>query len=107
MGNTLNTKCEKLTKSNQQNNLKVQELDHTITKAKDDAVEARKTVENMVDKYEWITEERKFFGQPNTAYDFNATDPKEAAKRIQRLEGTKEKLEKNRKHEGYEHVRQA
>jgi len=92
--NTLNTKCEKLVKANQQNELKVQELHHTITKAKDDAVEARKTVENMVDKYEWITEERKFFGQPNTAYDFNATDPKEAAKRIQRLEGTKEKLEK-------------
>merc|ERR1712141_579140 len=50
--NTFNTKCEKLTKANQQNNLKVQELDHTISKAKDDAVEARRTVENMVDKYE-------------------------------------------------------
>ena len=92
--NTLNANCEKLTKSNQSNELEVQQLNHKITKATDDASEARKTVETMLEKYEWIAEERKFFGQSNTAYDFKATDPKEAAKRIQKLEGTKEKLEK-------------
>ena len=90
--NTLNANCEKLTKSNQSNELEVQQLNHKITKATDDASEARKTVETMLEKYEWIAEERKFFGQSNTAYDFKATDPKEAAKRIQKLEGTKEKL---------------
>ena len=92
--NTLHGKCEKLVKSNQANELEVQQLNHKINKATEDAVDARKIVETMLEKYEWIAEERKFFGQPNTAYDFNATDPKEAAKRIQKLEGTKEKLEK-------------
>ena len=92
--NTLNSKCENLTKSNQSNELEVQQLNHKISKATDDASDARKTVENMLEKYEWIAEERKFFGQSNTAYDFKATDPKEAAKRIQKLEGTKDKLEK-------------
>ena len=48
----------------------------------------------MLDHYEWISEERKFFGQPNTAYDFKATDPQEAARRIKKLEETKGKLEK-------------
>ena len=38
--------------------------------------------------------DRKYFGQANTAYDFNATDPKEAQKKIQSLEATKEKLQK-------------
>ena len=92
--NTLNSSCEKLTKSNQSNELEVQQLNHRITKATEDASDARKTVENMLVQYEWIAEERKFFGQANTAYDFKATDPKEAAKRIQKLEGTKDKLEK-------------
>ena len=92
--NALHAKCEKLVKSNQAKELEIQQLNHKINKATEDAADAQKTVENMLDKYEWISEERKFFGQSNTAYDFNATDPKEAAKRIQKLEGTKEKLEK-------------
>ena len=49
----------------------------------------------MLEKYEWIAEDRKFFGQSNTGYDFNSTDPKEAAKRIQKLEGTKVRFSQN------------
>lgn len=48
----------------------------------------------MLEKYEWIPDERKFFGQPNSAYDFKATNPKEAERRIQKLEETKGKMEK-------------
>ena len=49
----------------------------------------------MLQTYDWIVDERKYFGQPNTAYDFQATDPKEAGRRIQKLEETKDKLSKN------------
>ena len=49
----------------------------------------------MLQKYEWISDERKYFGQPNTAYDFKATDPKEAGRRIQKLQDTKDKLAKS------------
>ena len=52
-------------------------------------------VEQMLQRYEWIAEERKYFGQANTAYDFTTSDPKEAGKRIQKLQETKEKLAKN------------
>ena len=45
--------------------------------------------------YEWISDDRKFFGQPNTAYDFKANNPKEAGKAIAKLEETKNKLEKS------------
>ena len=49
----------------------------------------------MLEDYEWIKDDRKFFGQTNTHYDFKATDPKEAGEKIKKLEATKDKLSKN------------
>ena len=40
-------------------------------------------------EYEWISVDRKFFGEPDSAYDFKATDPHEAAKKINKLTETK------------------
>jgi structural maintenance of chromosome 2 len=50
-------------------------------------------VEAMLAKYDWIAVDMRFFGQPNTAYDFSANDPKEAQKKIQKLEATKVSFE--------------
>ena len=55
----------------------------------------RPQVEQMLEKYEWISNERQFFGQPNTAYDFAANDMKEVSRRLSKLQETKEKLGKN------------
>lgn len=52
-------------------------------------------VENLLQNYDWIVDEKKYFGQPNTAYDFKANDPKEAERRIQKLTDTKDKLSKS------------
>ena len=49
----------------------------------------------MLQRYEWIADEKKYFGEPNTAYDFKANDPKEAGRRIQKLSDTKDKLSKS------------
>ena len=40
-------------------------------------------------KYEWIATDRQYFGQPNTAYDFGANDPKEVARRLTKLQEQK------------------
>ena len=48
----------------------------------------------MLQKYEWIQNERQFFGQANTAYDFAANDMKVISKRLGKLQETKEKLGK-------------
>lgn len=48
----------------------------------------------MLSKYDWIQSEKQYFGQANTAYDFEANDPKEASKRLNKLNETKEKLGK-------------
>ena len=43
----------------------------------------------MLTKYEWIATDRQYFGQPNTAYDFGANDPKEVARRLTKLQEQK------------------
>ena len=48
-----------------------------------------------MEQYEWIASERQFFGQPNTAYDFGSSDPRENGRRLQKLQETKEKLGKS------------
>ena len=52
-------------------------------------------MEYLLEKYEWIVDEKKYFGQPNTAYDFEVNSPKEANRRIQNLQTTKDKLSKS------------
>ncbi|KFZ51483.1 Structural maintenance of chromosomes protein 2, partial [Podiceps cristatus] len=49
----------------------------------------------MLKEYEWIALEKPLFGQPNTAYDFKANDPKEAGQKLQKLKEKKEMLGRN------------
>ena len=60
-----------------------------------EADSARERVSAMLREYEWIATDRMYFGQPNTAYDFEATDPKEAGRSVKNLREKKEKLEKS------------
>ncbi|XP_055886357.1 structural maintenance of chromosomes protein 2-like [Biomphalaria glabrata] len=89
------TEKKDLNKELKDSGLKIQELEHRITKLQKDSKDANKYVEALLEKNDWIVDERKFFGQPNTVYDFNAQDPKEAEKQIQKLTETKNKLSKN------------
>ena len=49
----------------------------------------------MLAQHDWIATEKQYFGHTNTAYDFKATDPKEAARKLTKLEETRDKLSKN------------
>ena len=46
-------------------------------------------VESLLTRYEWIATDRQYFGQPNTAYDFEASDPKETGRRVGKLQEQK------------------
>ncbi len=85
---------EKLIKQIEDFKLQVQELNHKVSKAGDDLEHAKIRVSHMLEDHQWIQGDRQSFGQPNTIFDFKQTNPQEAAKRIQKLEGTQEKLAK-------------
>ncbi|XP_077867621.1 structural maintenance of chromosomes protein 2-like [Saccoglossus kowalevskii] len=93
--NTKSSEMQKLKSEDNDTQLKIQELEHKISKHNKDSKDAAKMVEDMLQQYEWISTERQFFGQSNTAYDFKANDPKEAGRRIQKLKETRDKLAKN------------
>ncbi|XP_048852604.1 structural maintenance of chromosomes protein 2 [Brienomyrus brachyistius] len=87
--------ANKLREQNNEAQLRIKELEHNINKHKKDSADAAARVARMLAENDWIESERHIFGQPNTAYDFKANNPKEAGQRLRKLEETKEKLERN------------
>ncbi|XP_050696445.1 structural maintenance of chromosomes protein 2-like [Eriocheir sinensis] len=75
--------------------LALQQLEHKLAKIKTETKEAENHVKHMLNAHEWIAEDRKFFGKPNTAYDFSTNDPVEAGRKITRLEEAKTRLSKS------------
>ncbi|NXO38051.1 SMC2 protein, partial [Locustella ochotensis] len=96
--NAIKEKSAEMVKYREQNNelqLKVKELEHSITKCQQEAADAAAKVAKMLKEYKWIASDKPLFGQPNTAYDFKSSNPKEASQKLQKLQEHKEKLGRN------------
>ncbi|NXI30798.1 SMC2 protein, partial [Sterrhoptilus dennistouni] len=96
--NAIKDKSAEMVKYREQNNelqLKVKELEHSITKCQQEAADAAAKVTKMLKEYKWIASDKPLFGQPNTAYDFKSSNPKEASQKLQKLQEHKEKLGRN------------
>ncbi|NXV50239.1 SMC2 protein, partial [Uria aalge] len=94
----ITAKSAEIEKYREQNNelqLKLKALEHSIGKHKQETADAATKLTKMLKEYEWIASEKALFGQPNTAYDFKANDPKEASQKLQKLQEKKEKLGRN------------
>ncbi|XP_040273232.1 structural maintenance of chromosomes protein 2 [Bufo bufo] len=89
------TEASKMREGNNDNQLKIKELEHNISKHKKDSADAAARVAKMLTDYEWISSEKHLFGQENTAYDFKTNNPKAAGQRLQKLQEMKEKLGRN------------
>ncbi|XP_033028941.1 structural maintenance of chromosomes protein 2 [Lacerta agilis] len=89
------TEAVKYKEQNNKAQLTIKELEHSISKHKQEASDASAKVAKMLNDYEWIASEKNLFGQPNTAYDFKTNNPKEAGQRLQKLQEKKEKLGRN------------
>nr|XP_018896092.1 PREDICTED: structural maintenance of chromosomes protein 2 [Bemisia tabaci] len=85
-------KKEKLIKDIANCDLEVISLQHQMEKLKAEAKDAESKLKEMIRRYDWIEGDRQYFGKPNGIYDFEENDPKEASKRVAKLQETKEKL---------------
>ncbi|NXB64396.1 SMC2 protein, partial [Struthidea cinerea] len=96
--NAIKDKSAEMVKYREQNNelqLKVKELEHSITKCQEEAADAAAKVAKMLKEYQWIASDKAHFGQPDTHYDFKSSNPEEASQKLQNLQERKEKLERN------------
>ncbi|RMB94710.1 hypothetical protein DUI87_28823 [Hirundo rustica rustica] len=96
--NAIKDKSAEMVKYREQNNelqLKIKELEHNITKCQQETADATAKVDKMLKEYKWIASDKPLFGQPNTAYDFKSSNPKEASQKLQKLQEHKEKLGRN------------
>ncbi|XP_032532513.1 structural maintenance of chromosomes protein 2 [Chiroxiphia lanceolata] len=96
--NAIKDKSAEMLKYREQNNelhIKIKELEHDIIKCQQEAADAAAKMNKMLIEHKWIASERPFFRQPNTAYDFESGDPKEAFQRLQKLQERVDKLGKN------------
>ncbi|XP_008627423.1 PREDICTED: structural maintenance of chromosomes protein 2 [Corvus brachyrhynchos] len=96
--NAIKDKSAEMVKYREKKNelqLKVKELEHSITKCQQDAADAAAKVAKMLKEHQWIASDKAHFGQPNTRYDFKSSNPKEASQKLQKLQEHKERLERN------------
>lgn len=49
----------------------------------------------LLEKNKWIEGQKKYFGVPNSEFDFSSFNPKVAIPKLKELEELKEKLHKN------------
>ncbi|KAM4604221.1 structural maintenance of chromosomes protein 2 [Polymixia lowei] len=89
------TEANKIREQTNEAQLKIKELEHNINKHRKDSQDAAAKVSRMLGEHDWIQLERHLFGQPNTAYDFETNNPREAGQRLKKLEETTTKLERN------------
>ncbi|XP_010133775.1 PREDICTED: structural maintenance of chromosomes protein 2 [Buceros rhinoceros silvestris] len=94
----IEAKAKERAKYREQNNelqLQIKTLENNISKHHQDTIDAAAKVTRMLKEHEWIAADKSLFGQPNTAYDFKANDPREAAENLQKLQESKAKLGRN------------
>ena len=81
----LKKELAQLKKEHHDNEMEVKKLQNKLARVNSDIVKAKKDVENLDHKFEWIANDKHLFGRPHTDYDFNAMDYKSASIRLATL----------------------
>lgn len=89
------TRKEKLLKNNTDLELEIKKKENEIVKVKADNTDGYKRIHNLEENYPWIAEDKEHFGARNTRYDYTREDPKEAGRKLHRMQEDKEKLSRN------------
>ncbi|CAM9911302.1 unnamed protein product [Pylaiella littoralis] len=85
---------DKATKVLRTAELELKKLNNKLKQFYEDRRQAERFVASMLADYPWIAEEKAYFGQGNSDYDFEAKDPGAAQDRLKRLQEEQASLSK-------------
>ncbi|KAK2704127.1 hypothetical protein QYM36_017575, partial [Artemia franciscana] len=88
-------KIEQLKKKISEHQLQIKQLDLKLSKHNSDVRDAEIRVNEMMKKYDFINEDRQFFGQPDSQYDFRGINHSDLQKRVASLQEQSTKLSRN------------
>lgn len=86
-------KKQKMDKLNE-TQLELTKLNYEIDSQKKENLDSSSLVDAMLEQNPWIRDQKANFGRPNTAFDFDSQNPKEAKNRLAQLEQEHETLRK-------------
>lgn len=86
---------EDIIKQNKELQLDIKKLNHEINDIKKSAESCRRKVTELANKYDWIEQEKAYFGKKGGIYDFEINKPEELLQKIQYMEGVREKSRRN------------
>lgn len=89
------TRKEDIIKQNKELELDIKKLNHEINDIKKCAADCKHKVLELTRKYEWIEQEKAYFGKEGGIYDFKVNKPDEMEQKVHHLEGMREKLRRN------------
>ena len=89
------SKKEKLAKQSQEMALEIKKKENEVIKVKSDSKDSFKKMAHLEQKYNWISEDREFFGIKNTRYDYTKEDPIVAGQKLTKMRDQKDKMERN------------
>ncbi|XP_068966367.1 structural maintenance of chromosomes protein 2 [Bombus flavifrons] len=91
----LMTRKEDIIKQSKEAELDIKKLNHEINSIKNIATDYKEKVSELTRKYEWIEENKIYFGKAGGIYDFNVNKPNEMEQKIQQLQSIRENLSRN------------
>ncbi|KAI8378675.1 RecF/RecN/SMC [Choanephora cucurbitarum] len=75
-------------------NLRIQKMTHENERYQKDTQNSEQAVYDLERQYEWIVDEKQYFGQPGSAYDYQATNLADARRQLQQLSANHDTMRK-------------
>lgn len=89
-----NHRKDEMNKQNQDLTLEIKKKQNEITKLKTENKDGFSHLTDLEGKYKWIEEDKHFFGNKNTRYDYSKEDPDESGKKLAKAQVLKTKMER-------------
>lgn len=84
----------KITKTAESAELEAKKFSIKLAKYQKDTVNAEKFIQSLINKHQWISADKKYFGAKGGDYDFDANDPSETSSELKAMESEQISLEK-------------